>query len=51
MATKKATLSDMENLAVGAAGGILETGIQSAFLFSLCFLYCCYARSLVRSID
>jgi len=39
MATKKATLSDAENLAVGAAGGILETGIQSTFLFSLCFLY------------
>ncbi|CAL6353418.1 unnamed protein product [Bathycoccus prasinos] len=28
MATKKATLSDTENLAVGALGGILETGIQ-----------------------
>ena len=31
--TKKATLSDTENLAVGAAGGILETGIQSTFCF------------------
>ena len=35
MATKKATLSDTENLAVGALGGILETGIQSTFSFWL----------------
>ena len=32
---KKATLSDTENLGVGALGGMLETCIQSTFVCSL----------------